>query len=131
MCVGQKIKTYLEDNGITQTYVANKTGIPVQKLNLSLNGNRRLDFNEYELICGALSVGADKFLEPKTLERKAHYARHVKTSTLHTAETYTRNYRRSVFALDVARTCCMVMKKAVLSAEQNQPKPRQKCVLLM
>ena len=70
MCVGQKIKTYLEENGITQTFVASKTGIPVQKLNLSLNGNRRLDFNEYELICGALSVGADKFLEPKILERK-------------------------------------------------------------
>nr|DAF78789.1 MAG TPA: hypothetical protein [Caudoviricetes sp.] len=71
MCVGQKIKTYLEDNGITQTFVSSKTGIPVQKLNLSLNGNRRLDFNEYERICGALSVGADKFLEPKTLERNA------------------------------------------------------------
>lgn len=62
---------------------------------------------------------------------KAHYVRHVKTSTLHTAETYTRNYRRLVFALDVARTCCMVMKKAVLIAEQNQPKPRQRNVLLM
>ena len=70
MCVGQKIKTYLEENGITQTFVASKTGIPVKKLNLSLNGNRRLDFNEYELICGALSVGTDKFLEPKILERK-------------------------------------------------------------
>ena len=65
MCVGQKIKSYLEDNGITQTFVANRTGIPVQKLNLSLNGNRRLGFGEYELICGALSVGTDKFLEPK------------------------------------------------------------------
>lgn len=62
---------------------------------------------------------------------KAHYARHVKISTLHTAETYTRNYRRLVFALDAVRTCCMVTKKAVLSAEQNQPKPRRKCVLLM
>ena len=72
MCVGQKIKTYLEENGITQTFVASKTGIPVKKLNLSLNGNRRLDFNEYELICGALSVVADKFLEPKILERKEY-----------------------------------------------------------
>ena len=70
MCLVQKIKTYLEENGITQTFVASKTGIPVKKLNLSLNGNRRLDFNDYELICGALSVGADKFLEPKILERK-------------------------------------------------------------
>mgnify|MGYP000850709318 FL=1 len=70
MCVGKKIKLYLESNGITQTFVANKTGIPVQKLNLSLNGNRRLDFDEYELICGALSVGTDKFLEPKIPESK-------------------------------------------------------------
>ena len=46
MCVGLKIKSYLKDNGITQTFVANKTGIPLQKLNLSLNGMRRLDFGE-------------------------------------------------------------------------------------
>lgn len=65
MCVGQKIKLCLENNGITQTFVAGKTGISVQKLNLSLNGNRKLNFDEYELICGALSVGTDKFLEPK------------------------------------------------------------------
>lgn len=65
MCVGQKIKLYLENNGITQTFVAGKTGISVQKLNLSLNGNRKLNFDEYELICGVLSVGTDKFLEPK------------------------------------------------------------------
>lgn len=65
MCVGQKIKAYLKDNGITQTFVANKAGIPVQKLNLSLNGNRKLDLDEYELICGALSVGTDKFLTPR------------------------------------------------------------------
>ncbi len=36
MCVGQKIKLYLENNGITQTFVAGKTGISVQKLNFHL-----------------------------------------------------------------------------------------------
>lgn len=65
MCVGQKIKSYLKDNGISQTFVSEKAGIPLSKLNMSLNGNRRLDFGEYELICGALSVGVDKFLEPR------------------------------------------------------------------
>ena len=70
MCVGLKIKSYLKDNGISQTFVAEKTGIPLQKLNLSLNGNRRLDFGEYELICGALSVEAGKFLEPKKLQKE-------------------------------------------------------------
>lgn len=62
---------------------------------------------------------------------KAHYVRHVRISTLHIAETYTRNYRRLVFALGVARTCCMAMKKVVLSVGQNQPKPCQKYVLMM
>lgn len=68
MCVGQKIKGYLNENGISQTFLSSKTGIPLQKLNLSLNGNRKLDFGEYELICGALSVGTDRFLEPKKPE---------------------------------------------------------------
>ena len=62
---------------------------------------------------------------------KAHYARHVKISTMHTAETYTRNYRQSVFALDVAKTCYMVTKKVVSSVGQNQPNPCQRYVLLM
>lgn len=65
MCVGEKIKKHLKDNGISQTFLAEKTGISLSKLNMSLNGNRRLDFGEYELICGVLSVGTDKFLEPK------------------------------------------------------------------
>lgn len=65
MCAVEKIKNYLKDNGISQTYVSKKSGIPLVKLNLSLNGNRRLSLEEYELICGALLVGADKFLEPR------------------------------------------------------------------
>ena len=61
----RKIKIYLEDNGISQTWVAKKTGIPLSKLNLSLNGNRKLLFEEYELICGALNVPADRFIEAR------------------------------------------------------------------
>lgn len=68
MCVGMKIKNYLKNNGISQTFISEKTGIPLAKLNLSLNGNRRLDFEEYELICGVLSVGTDSFLKPKKPE---------------------------------------------------------------
>ena len=68
MCVGQKIKTYLQDHGISQTFISNKTGIEMPKLNLALNGNRKMTFGEYELICGALGVGTDRFLTPKTVE---------------------------------------------------------------
>ncbi len=68
MCVGRKIKNYLKDNGISQTFISKKTGISLTKLNMSLNGNRKLGFGEYELICGVLSVRADKFLESKKPE---------------------------------------------------------------
>ncbi len=67
MCVGLKIKRYLDDNGITQTHLSSKTSISLPKLNLALNGNRRMTFEEYELICGALNVNTDKFLQPKVL----------------------------------------------------------------
>lgn len=65
MCVGIKIKQYLDNNGISQTHVSNVTQIPLPKLNLALNGKRRLTFDEYELICGAVNVGTDKFLHPR------------------------------------------------------------------
>ncbi len=68
MCVGMKIKKYLDTNGISQTHVSNETRIPLSKLNLALNGKRRLTFEEYELICGAVNVGTDKFLEPRKVE---------------------------------------------------------------
>ena len=71
MCVGQKIKKYLNDNGISQTHVSRTTGIPIDKLNLSLNGGRKLQFEEYEVICGALNVGVDKFLEAKVPQKEA------------------------------------------------------------
>lgn len=64
MEVGQRIKKYLDENGISQTFISKKTGIDLPKLNLALNGNRRFTFPEYETICWALNVGADKFLKP-------------------------------------------------------------------
>ena len=63
--VGLKIKMYLEENGISQTFISKKTGIELPKLNLALNGNRRFTFPEYELICGVLGVNTDKFLRPR------------------------------------------------------------------
>ena len=70
------------------------------------------------------------FVENHLIE-KVWFVRHVTANVQHMAESFTRNYRRLVFALDVARTCYMAMKKAVLSVGQNQPKPCQRYVLLM
>lgn len=65
MEVSTKIKQYIEDNGIPQVQISRKTGIAMPKLNLALNGKRRLTFGEYEVICWALGVDVSKFLEPR------------------------------------------------------------------
>lgn len=69
MCVGIKIKSYLKEHGIKQTYISSITGIPTSKLNMALNGNRKMTFEEYELICGVLKVDTNLFLKPKQKER--------------------------------------------------------------
>lgn len=65
MEVGLKIKKYLEDNGISQSFLSRRTGIELPKLNLALNANRRLTFTEYEQICWVLGVGVDTFIQPR------------------------------------------------------------------
>ena len=70
------------------------------------------------------------FVENHLIE-KAWFVRLATANVQHMDESFIKNYRRLVFAPDVARTCCMVTKKAVLSVGRNQPKPRQRNVLLM
>ena len=63
--VGEKIKEYLSSQNISQTNLSIDTKIPLPKLNLALTGKRRMKFEEYEVICGVLNVGVDKFLEAR------------------------------------------------------------------
>lgn len=65
MDVAVKIKRYLEENGVAQSWLSCKTGIASAKLSLALNGKRRLTFDEYELICWALNVDVGTFLEAR------------------------------------------------------------------
>jgi hypothetical protein len=65
------------------------------------------------------------------LIEKVWFVRHVTANAQHTEESFIRNYRQLASALDVAKTCCMVTKKVALSVGQNQPKLRQRNVLLM
>ena len=70
MEVGLKIKKYLEDNGISQAHVSRESRIDLVKLNLSLNGNRRITFDEYARICFVLGVNTDFFIKPRAPEQK-------------------------------------------------------------
>lgn len=61
---GAMIKKYLENNGISQTFISKQTGIKLPKLNLALNGKRRITVDEYFLICVSLGLNADYFFNP-------------------------------------------------------------------
>lgn len=68
MSVGQHIREYLIATGRSQIWLSKATGIAPPKLNLVLTGKRRLTFDEYALICGALGVNTDMFIKPRTLD---------------------------------------------------------------
>ena len=66
--VGPKIKEYLIQKGISQTWLAAKTHINLNMLNAALNGARKLPIDEYQVIIGALELEPGEFLEAKAPE---------------------------------------------------------------
>ena len=68
MKVGNAIKNYLNDHGISQVWLSTKTGIPTARLCLELNGKRRMNFDDYAAICAALGIPTGPFIEPCPLE---------------------------------------------------------------
>ena len=61
--VGERIKQYLTDNGIKQSFVAEKVGIPAPQLSDICNKGRIIDCVLYYKICKVLNVPLEKFLE--------------------------------------------------------------------
>lgn len=60
--VGKRIKTYLLEHGIKQSFLSEKTGIANDVLSKILLGTRKLDVIEYAHICRALKVTYDTFI---------------------------------------------------------------------
>lgn len=60
--VGQRIKAYLADNGIKQSFLSEKTDIPAPILSAILSGDRRIEIMEYYKICTALKVDMNMFV---------------------------------------------------------------------
>ena len=58
-------RKYLIENGIKQSYLSEKTGIPSPILNMILNDNRKIEANEYMRICDALGVPLEQFKPDK------------------------------------------------------------------
>lgn len=63
MVIGKKIKIYLENKGIKQKFVADKTGLSESAMSDICNEKRKVDAVEYYLICKALQLPLDYFLE--------------------------------------------------------------------
>lgn len=63
MSICKKIKLYLAENDISQTWLSEKAGIAIPKLNASLNDKRKLSVEELGKIVAALGIDANEFLQ--------------------------------------------------------------------
>ena len=65
MTPADRILKHLKDNGIKQTYLAEKTGIRVQTLNNKLHNYFKFSTDEIERVCGVLGCKPNDFLKPR------------------------------------------------------------------
>lgn len=63
MDTGERILSYLNANGIRQSFVAEKCGWTKQKVHSMLHGRNRITADDYYKICNALCVSMDFFYE--------------------------------------------------------------------
>lgn len=61
MTIAEKLNEYVIQNGITQIYIAKKTGLTENSISEMLNGNRRMLAYEFLLICIALNIDPNIF----------------------------------------------------------------------
>jgi transcriptional regulator with XRE-family HTH domain len=66
--VGSNIKNYLIENGIKQSFVADKADLTVSQMSDICNDNRNIDVVTYWKICKALNQPLDKFLPSEVAE---------------------------------------------------------------
>ncbi len=61
--VYEKVRAYIDENGIKQVSVAQKAGIPKVTFNAIMNGKRTLYADDLRAICLALNVSPELFIE--------------------------------------------------------------------
>lgn len=65
---GSDIKAYMVKNGLKQSHIAKKAGIPEPIFCMMLNDKRRIEVNEYMRICDAIGVPLEQF-KPRIPEK--------------------------------------------------------------
>lgn len=66
MTIAEKLNEYVNQNGINQVYIAQKTGFAEDTVLQMLNGNRRILADEFLLICVALNIDPNIFRNKST-----------------------------------------------------------------
>lgn len=64
MKVYERLANYIKENGIKQSYVAEKSKIPENTLSMILNGKSRLDADKLEDIINALNIDPSIIIVP-------------------------------------------------------------------
>ncbi|MEG0259218.1 MAG: hypothetical protein RR595_11675 [Lysinibacillus sp.] len=71
MKMHERIRRYIESNGLKMNYVANESSIELKRFYRVINGDSTLSADEYEQICVGLNLELnffkDKFLVSKSL----------------------------------------------------------------
>ncbi len=65
MRVYEKVREYIDSQGLKQVSVAQKAGIPKTTFNAIMNGKRTLYADDLRAICLALNVSPELFIEVK------------------------------------------------------------------
>lgn len=71
MSMNQRIRQYIKSNGMTFKFVADRSGIDVQKFSRFMNDKQAMTVDEYEKICrDGLRLEPSYFFEKKFLETR-------------------------------------------------------------
>lgn len=60
--MGARIKTYIQEEGLKFSAIAERIGIPLNTFSAMMNGKRKINADEYVAICRALNVPLEKFV---------------------------------------------------------------------
>lgn len=74
MQVYEKVRRYIDDQGMKQVAIAEKAGISKTTFNAIMNGKRTMYADDLRAICLALNVSPELFIEVKCKNSK-----HIKT----------------------------------------------------
>ena len=68
MQIYEKVRAYIDDNGLKQVAVAQKAGFSFSTFDAILNGKRTMRAEDLQKICLALDVSATTFIPVETVK---------------------------------------------------------------